>query len=66
MADLDIWQAAGTMIDAHGAETAAFVAARHANTLAEKGDSKGFREWTRICLAIDDLARGPCADEPVH
>jgi hypothetical protein len=58
--DLDIWRAAATLMQRHGADDAPIVAARRGDKFRAKGDEDGYTIWNAILDAILELRR----DEP--
>ncbi len=56
--DLDIWRAAVILVQRHGADDAALVAAQTADGFQAKGDKDGYEIWKAIVDAILELRRG--------
>ncbi len=63
--DPDIYRAAKLVMDQRGEEAATFAGDR-ADQLLEDGDIDGALVWRRILEAIEELLRGPLADEAVN
>jgi hypothetical protein len=57
MPDLDIWRAAAIIIQRHGADDAAIVAAQTADEFRAKGDEDGRRIWKAILGAVLEMLR---------
>jgi hypothetical protein len=58
IADLDIWRAAAILMQRHGADDAAIVAAQRGDEFRAKGDEDGYAIWKAILDAIMELRRG--------
>ena len=58
MTDLDIWRAAAILMQRHGADDAALVAAQTADGFKAKGDEDGYEIWKAILEAVLELRRG--------
>jgi hypothetical protein len=58
IADLDIWRAAAILMQRHGADDAAIVAAQRGDEFHAKGDDDGYAIWKAILDAILELRRG--------
>jgi hypothetical protein len=56
--DLDIWRAAAILMQRHGADDAALVAAQRADELQASGDKDGREIWKAILEAVLELRRG--------
>ena len=56
--DLDTWRAAALLIQRHGADDAAIVAAQNADEMLAKGDEQGYAIWKAIVDAVLELRRG--------
>ncbi len=56
--DLDIWRAAAVLVQRHGADDAALVAAQRADELVASGDKDGHAIWKAILEAVLELRRG--------
>jgi hypothetical protein len=56
--DLDIWRAAAILMQRHGADDAALVAAQTADEHKTKGDEDGYEIWKAILEAVLELRRG--------
>jgi hypothetical protein len=61
MPDLDIWRAAAIIIQRHGADDAAIVAAQTADEFRAKGDEDGYSIWKAILGAVLELCRDKLA-----
>lgn len=57
MTDPDIWRAAAILIQRHGADDAAMVAAQTADEFQAKGDKDGYEIWKAILEAILEMRR---------
>ena len=58
LCDLDIWRAAAILMQRHGADDAALVAAQRADELLASGDKDGREIWKAILEAVLELRRG--------
>ena len=55
--DLDIWRAAVILVERHGVDHAAMVAAQTGDEMRAKGDEEGYRIWAAILEAVLQLRR---------
>ena len=55
--NLDIWRAAAIIIQRHGADDAAIVAAQTADQFRANGDEDGRRIWKAILGAVLEMLR---------
>jgi hypothetical protein len=55
--NLDIWRAAAIIIQRHGVDDAAIVAAQTADEFRAKGDEDGRRIWKAILGAVLEMLR---------
>ena len=60
--DLDIWRAAAILVERHGADDAAIVAAQHGDEMRAKGDEEGYTIWKAILDAVLELRRDKPAE----
>jgi hypothetical protein len=60
IADIDVWRAAHLLVKQNG-DDAVIVAARHADTLLERGDVEGQIVWKRITGAVAELLEARAA-----
>jgi hypothetical protein len=65
MEEIDIWQTAKILIDAHG-ESAWLEAAQRADHCLEVGNSDGATVWKRVLRAVEDLQRQKNTRDPLH
>jgi hypothetical protein len=57
MHDSDLWRAAAILMQRHGADDAAVVAAQRGDELRAKGDDEGYVIWKAILDAILEMRR---------
>jgi hypothetical protein len=57
IADPDIWRAAVMLIQRHGADEAAIVAAQTRDEFRARGDEDGYRIWKAILDTVLELRR---------
>jgi hypothetical protein len=65
MADVDIWLAAGLLLEQYG-DGAAPEAAERIDKLTDENDTAGAITWRAILRAIEELKRGRREADPVH
>ena len=66
IAEADLWRAVNLLVEMHGAD-ASQVAAERADELLAEGNRDGCAEWTRILMAVAELARAkPAKGERVN
>jgi hypothetical protein len=65
--NLDIWRAAAMIIQRHGVDDAAIVAAQTADEFRAKRDEDGYSIWKAILGAVLELSRDkPAAGERLN
>jgi hypothetical protein len=66
MEDIDVWRSAHHYMKRYG-DDAPVRAAMSADSMLAEGDTEGFRVWTRIVAAINELSRqSPSSAEHVN
>lgn len=65
MEEINVRRTAAILIREYS-EDAAIIAAMRADALLDQGDCEGYKVWTRVVTAINELEREPASGDALH